>query len=219
MSGARLGSIAGWVTLAGILVFEVAGPTLVAGNRVTGTTDRAAISAYYEHGELLWFALGGFILVIVFVLFAVLLREELASNTVARRLANVGLALAVAAVPLLLLKTALQMSLVEAVAAGVDPLPLFLSWDYVYNAGVYALEAGYPVAFSLAMARQPGFPRWLPVFGVIVGALQLVNMTSLVIGLPDAATLPGNLAFAVWLAATAYGLGRRARLTAVSVTA
>lgn len=51
-------------------------------------------------------------------------------------------------------------------------------------------------------------PRWFLGLATLVSVLQLVNMTSLVVGLPTAATLPGTLAFVAWFAATAWLVGR-----------
>ena len=58
MSTARVGALAGWLTFIGVLAFEVVMPMVTAGPRVTGSTDRAVIEAYYAHGSLAWSGLG-----------------------------------------------------------------------------------------------------------------------------------------------------------------
>ena len=87
-------------------------------------------------------------------------------------------------------------------------MPTFFTWDFAYNGALYAMEASYPLAFALAMTAWTGTPRWLIGLAVLVSALQFVNMTSLVVGLPMAATLPGTLAFVAWFAVTAWLVGR-----------
>jgi hypothetical protein len=122
--------------------------------------------------------------------------------------ANAGFAFAIVAAALLLVRTAIQMALVRGAAAGSDVMPTFFTWDFAYNSALYAMEASYPLAFALAMTAWSGTPRWLIGLAALVSTLQLVNMTSLVVGLPMAATLPGTLAFVGWFAVTAWLVGR-----------
>jgi hypothetical protein len=201
--------MAGWLTLAGILAFEVIGPSLAIGQRVSGSTDRTAIEAYYANGALLGFGLGQFAIVIGFVVFMTALRDELSRWEGAAFWANAGFAFSIAAAALLLTRSAIEMALVRALAAGSDILPTFFVWDFAYNGAVYALEAGYPAAFALAMAGRAGIPRGYLALAGVVSVLQLVNMTSLVVGLPPGVSLVGNLVFAVWFGATAWLLGRQ----------
>lgn len=209
MNTARIASVAAWLTLGGILVFEVLGPSLVVGTPITGSTDRAVIEAYYGHEALLPFGLATIAIIISFVVFATALREVLVRHEAARFWANLGFAFAIVAAAVLLVRSAMQMALVRGVEAGSDVMPLFFAWDFAYNSALYAMEAGYPLAFALAIAARSSTPRWFVGLAAVVSALQLVNMTSLVIGLPMAATLPGNLAIAAWFAATAWLMGRR----------
>src|SRR4029079_4801143 len=92
--------------------------------------------------------------------------------------------------------------------AGSDVMPTFFTWDFTYNSAVYAMEASYPLAFAIATTAWAGTPRWFLGLAVVVSILQLVNMTSLVVGLPMALTLPGTLAFVAWFAAAAWLVGR-----------
>ncbi len=211
MSPTRIGSVAGWLTLAGILAFEVIGPSLAVGPRVTGSADRGAIEAYYANTVLLAFGLGQFAVIIAFLVFATALRETLVRRETATFWANVGYACALVAAALLLVRSAIEMALVRTLAAGSDILPTFFVWDFAYNGAVYAMEAGYPAAFAMAIASAGwrSTPRIYPGLAAIVSALQLINMTSLVVGLPMAVTLPGNIAFAVWFGVTVWILGRQ----------
>jgi hypothetical protein len=133
--------------------------------------------------------------------------------------ANAGFAFALVAAALLLVRTALQMALIRGLAAGSDVMPTFFAWDFTYNTALDAMEASYPVAFAIAMTRVAGAPRWLLALAVTVAVLQLVNMTSLVVGLPMAATLPGTLCFVAWFAVTAWLVGRVEPMVATSPSA
>jgi hypothetical protein len=203
-----MGALAGWLTLAGILAFEVIGPSLAIGQRVTGSTDRGQIEAYYANSVLVWFGIGQVAIIIGFVVFVTALREALVRREQTSFWANTGFAFALVAAALLLVRSAVEMSLVRALAAGTDILPSFFVWDFTYNGALYAMEAGYPTAFALAMTGWRSTPRWYLGLALVVSALQLVNMTSLAVGLPLAATLPGNIAFAAWFGVTAWILGR-----------
>jgi hypothetical protein len=198
------GALAGVALVAGIVVFDVVIPMAIAGQRVSGSTDPAAISAYFRHPELAGLVVLSFVSYLALVPFALALRLCLGSRE--PWLAGIGFALALVELPLVFVKASIGSALVTIVAAGGDPLPLFRLWDVLYNSGVYAIEAGLVVSFSLATAGVSGFPRWLPAAGIAIGGLQVVNLASLFVGLPDALTLPGNLGFVVWVLASATGL-------------
>lgn len=199
---------AGWLTLAAILASEVILPAMLVGPPPTGSTDRAIVERYYAHDALLPLGLVAIVTIIGFLVFATGLREVLSRREDAALWANTGLAFALVAAALLLVRTALQMALVRTVALGSDVMPTFFTWDFTYNSALYAMEAAYPMAFGIAMSAWEGTPRWLLGLAALVSALQLVNMTSLVVGLPMAATLPGTLAFVAWFGATAWLIGR-----------
>src|SRR3954451_25400276 len=142
------------------------------------------------------------------LVFVTPVREGLVGREEAAFWANVGFAFALVAAALLLVRTAIQMALVQGVAAGSDVMPAFFTWDFTYNTAVYAMEASYPLAFAIAMTAWARPPRWLVGLAALVAVLQLVNMTSLVVGLPTAVTLPGTFAFIAWFAATSWHVGR-----------
>jgi hypothetical protein len=210
VSTARIASMAGWLTLAAILASEVVVPSVLIGPPPTGSIDRAVVEAYYAHEALLPLGLIAIATIIGFLVFATALREVLVRREAAAFWANAGFAFSLVAAALLLARTALQMALVRGVAAGSDVMPTFFTWDFTYNTALYAMEASYPLAFAIAMTAWAGTPRWLIGLAALVSVLQLVNMTSLVVGLPMAVTLPGTLAFVVWFAATAWQVGRLA---------
>jgi hypothetical protein len=205
---AKVGAIAGWLTLLGILLFDVIGPMIVAGQRVSGTLDAGAIASYHSNSALQYFAPAVFLTAAMFLLFGVALFETLGAVEQARFLARLGLAFAIVEVPLIITKSALTATLVSIVGSEEAIVPLFRFWDVLYNSGVYVVEASLTITFALAMQYVPAFPRWMPRFGLLVGALQLVNMTALFVGIPDSATILGNLAFMVWFIGANIGLGR-----------
>ena len=205
---ARTGAIAGWISLATIFGYHI-GLTILAGNRVSGTTDVAAIQAYYRQGIVAPAGILGSFSVIAILVFVYALREVLAgASPRAKFLATLGVLVVVAEIPIILVEMSLNAALVTVVTSGGDPLGLFRFWDVLYNSSAYALEATYLVCFGLAMRDAALFPRWLPRFSLVVAAAQVANLFAIWIGIPDMATLPANLLFGVWFAATSVGLGR-----------
>ena len=204
---ARIGAYAGWVSVIGIFLHNI-GLMAIVGQRVSGTTDVAAIQEYYRHTIIAPASIAPFVVMIAVLVFTLALREILGALPGARFLANLGLLLAVAEVPVILTESSLQAALVTTATNGGDVLPLFRFWDVLYNSAAYALEAGWLAAFGLAMREARGFPRWLPRFSLVVAALQLVNMSAIWVGIPDSLTLVGNLAFGAWFVGASIGLGR-----------
>lgn len=205
---ARVGAVAGWSALLGILLFEVIGPMIVAGQRVSGTLDPTAIASYYGNSALQYFVPAVFLTAAIFLVFGVALFETLGGSEPARFLARIGLAFLIVEIPLVITKSALMGTLVSIAASPGALVPLFRFWDVLYNGGVYLAEAGLVLAFASAMRYVPGFPRWLPRFSLLVGALQLVNMMALFVGIPDSLTIIGNLAFMIWFIGANVGLTR-----------
>lgn len=208
---ARAGAIAGWILLAGILILQVAIPSVIAGQQLSGITDPAAIAARYGHQELGTLVALDFLLVFPLVVFAVALREVLGSVDGARLAATLGLVFMIIEAPLILTQYALQGTLVTLATTGDAILPVFRFWDLLYNGAVYAVEAGVVICFGLAAGRHAAFPRWLPAMALVVGVLQIVNIAAVFGWIPTGATLIGNLGFGVWLGASSFGLTRVAR--------
>jgi hypothetical protein len=146
----------------------------------------------------------------MFLVFGVALFEALHSTDQVRFLARLGLAFVIVEIPLIITKSALMAALVTIAGSEGVIVPLFRFWDVLYNSGVYVVEAGVVLSFGLAMHYVPAFPRWLMGLSLVAGALQLVNMIALFVGIPDSATIIGNLAFAVWLIGANVGLSRMA---------
>ena len=71
---ARLGAAAGWLSLAMIFGYHI-GLTIVAGQRVSGTMDAAAIEGYYRSGVIAPASIAIFLSVVPILIFALALRE------------------------------------------------------------------------------------------------------------------------------------------------
>ncbi len=205
----RIGGYAGWISVIGIFGYHI-GLTAIVGQRVSGTTDVAAIRSYYEHAVIAPASIAPFVVMIAVLVFALAMREVLAALPGGRFLANLGLLLVVAELPVILTTSSLEAALVTTATSGGDVLPLFRFWDVLYNSAAYVLEAGWVGAFGLAMREASAFPRWLPRMALLVAALQLVNMTAIWVGIPDTFTLVGNVFFAIFFVGGSIGLGRLA---------
>lgn len=213
---ARAGMLAGWISLVGIFGYHI-GLAILAGQRVSGTTDASAIVAYYRQPIIGVASLEQFLVAATMLVFAFALRETLAAASPrARFFATLGLLFAIVELPIILVEVSLQAALVTTATAGGDVLGLFRLWDVLYNSAAYVTEAGWVLFFGLAMRDASAFPSWLPPFSYLVAIIQIVNMTAIWVGIPDTATLAGNLLLGVWFAASSFGLGRAvARTVAV----
>jgi len=207
MNIARTGMFAGWISLVGIFGYHIT-LSIVAGQRVSGTADIAAITAYYKQPIVAASTMWHFPVVVAILVFALALRDTLAAHSNSRFLATLGLAFAIVEAPMLLTEASLQAALASVATTGGDVVGLFRFWDVLYNSAMYVLEAGWLACFGLAMRGVAGFPGWLPRYSYAVAAAQIVNMTAIWVGIPDSATLVGNLLFGVWFGVTSIGLGR-----------
>ena len=213
----RVGAWAGALALVGIFGYHVA-LMAVAGQRVSGTTDAAAINAYYQQPAIAAFSVEQFVTLIPMIIFMVALRERLSFAPWPRFLTTVALVAVTAEVAVIVSEIALQAALVVTARAGGDTVGLFRLWDVLYNSGAYAFEAVWVAAFGLSMRGVPGFPGWLPRWSLVTSALLAINITALWVGIPDIATLPSALFLAVWLGAASFGLNRSSGVTAPAIS-
>jgi hypothetical protein len=77
VSTARIGSMAGWLTLVAILASEVVVPSVLIGPPPTGSIDRAVVEAYYAHEALLPLGLIAIATIIGFLVFVTAIRDVL----------------------------------------------------------------------------------------------------------------------------------------------
>jgi hypothetical protein len=206
---ARIGAWAGVLALIGIFGYHLA-LMAVAGQRVSGTGDAAAITAYYRHEGIAALSVEQFVTLVPMLVFAVALRTVLAAagSAFVRFIATVAMMAVIVEIAVIMSEVALQAALVTVAQRGGDVTPLFRVWDVLYNSGAYALEATWVFAFGVATRGVAGFPGWLRTYSYVTAALLAVNVGAIWIGIPDAATLPSALFLGVWLGATSYGLGR-----------
>ena len=206
---ARTGAWAGVLALVGIFGYHLA-LVAIAGQRVSGTTDAAAISAYYQNPTIALLSVEQFLVLIPFAVFIIGLRESVTTTPWTRFLATIGLVAAVTEFSVILSEIALQAALVVTARSGGDVLGLFRFWDVLYNSGAYALEATWVASFGLAMRHQTAFPRWLPRFSLVAAALLLINVSAIWVGIPDVATLPSAVFLGIWFGGASFGLNRMA---------
>jgi hypothetical protein len=212
----RIGAWAGIIAFSGIFGYHLA-LTAIAGQRVSGTTDVTAISAYYQHGGIAALSVEQFVTLIPMMVFIVALREHLATSPWTRFLTNVALLAATAEVAVLISEVALQAALVTVAQAGGEPVGLFRLWDTLYNSGAYALEAVWVSAFGIAMRQASGFPSWLPRLSLVTATLLAINISAIWIGIPDPATLVSAVFLGAWLVAASVGLHRASSAEPVAV--
>lgn len=217
-SVSRIGAWAGWLALLGIAGYHI-GLAILAGPRVSGTLDAAAIDAYYGQSSIAALGVAQFIVVVPMAVFVVALREALLGVPLGRLLTGVALAAVVAEIPVILTEIAAQAALVSAVHAGENVVGLFRFWDALYNSGAYALEATWVLAFGVAMRGVPAFPRWIWGLTVVTALLLAANVTAIWIGIPDPATLPSAVLLSVWIAGASIGLRRGSMAEAIPAAA
>ncbi len=209
---------AGWALLASVVFVMLVhlGGQVVAGQRVSGTSDISAIAAYYAHRGLLPVYWLGSFFVLPFGIFVVAFRRYLrahSSSTGPQVLADAGTALALAVIPAaLLVWVAPQAAMVQMVKADPSGSPallgLFAAWDWAYNSFSYLLELGWVGVFSLAAWQVRALPRPLAAYGVLVAIVLGSFSLVLPLGLSDQVTLPGSALFAVWFLVTGIYLAR-----------
>lgn len=204
---ARVGSWAGLIAVTGIVAYHL-GLQLVAGPRVSGTTDAAAIVAYYQNASVALFGVEGFLVLLPFLVFFIALAESIGVTQWTRFVATIAMAAGIVEIATLLVVMSTQAALVVGVQNGDAVVPMFRFWDVLYNSGLYAMEATWVVAFGLALRGRPGFPRWMWGWSMLTGALLAINVLAIWIGIPDPATLPSAVAISVWLVGTSLGLRR-----------
>jgi hypothetical protein len=206
-SVARIGAWAGWISVLGILGYHLALVAL-AGQRVSGTLDQAAIRAYYGQSIVAVAGVEQFLVLVPVAIFAVALRQALADSPLRRLLTGVALVAIAAELPAIMAEIAAQAGLVAAVQAGEPVVGLFRFWDALYNSGVYVLEATWVLAFGLAMRGAPAFPGFMGWLSVVTAVLLGVNVFAIWVGIPDAATLASAFFLAAWLVGSSMGLQR-----------
>lgn len=206
----RVGAWAGWIAVVMILGYHLS-LIAVAGPRVSGTDDIAAVRAYYAHTAIAPLGLVQFLSLVAVLTYAASLVVSLGTSPWLRFLTLLGLAAVVAEIAIIAVITGIQAGLVFAVQLGEPIGALFRAWDAAYMSGGDALEATWVLAFGIAMASNAAFPRYLRWLAPLTALLLALKAFAIWVGFPDQATLPAAILFAVVMASGALGLGRMAR--------
>ncbi|WP_426997662.1 hypothetical protein [Pseudarthrobacter sp. N5] len=211
-SFARIAGAALAVTFLLIMV-EHGGAALVAGQRVSGTSDVGAIRLFYGHPVLqLFFGLAG-IGFIAMVFFGLSFRAYLRTfplTAVEALLVDFATAAIVLEAALIAIQIALQAALVQVVTSGTDGgvLALFASWDWIYNGSTYWFEVTWMAAWAFIALRTGALPKWIAIAGGIGATSLLFNTTVLTFRIPDSYTLVPTAVLVVWMVATLTHLAR-----------
>ena len=196
-----------------LIIVEHGGPALVAGQRVSGTSDVGAIRLFYGHQALQPFwGLGG-IGFIAMVFFGLSFRAYLRTfqlTAVQALLVEFATAAMLLEAPLIAIQIALQAALVQVATSGTDSgvLALFAGWDWIYNGSTYWFEVAWMATWAFLALRTGALPKWVAIAGGIGAIGLLFNSTVLTLRLPDASTLVPTAVLAIWMVATVSHLAR-----------
>jgi hypothetical protein len=216
----RLGAIAGWIALIGIVTALIAIPMALAGQPPTVNTDPAAVMAYFRHPEfaLINGVLAVFVGIVAVVAFGYGLRAWLRSggDERARAMADLGFALLLVSAPVYLVSGALGAMLVQAADGDAGTFAtLFRLYDVMYNGGADVLEGAWIGAFSLAILWNP-MPRWIGWLGLAVLATRWIKAFIPFAPVPEPIALLGGLVFIAWFIVIVVALTRAARTSPAS---
>ena len=196
-----------------LIILEHGGPALIAGQRVSGTSDVGAIRLFYGHQVLqLFYGLGG-IGFIAMVFFGLSFRAYLRTfqlTAVESLLVEFATAAMLLEAPLIAIQIALQAALVQVATSGTDSgvLALFAGWDWIYNGSTYWFEVTWMAAWAFLALRTGALPKWVAIAGGIAALGLLFNSTVLTFRLPDSYTLVPTAVLAIWMVATLTHLAR-----------
>lgn len=211
----RLGAVAGWIGLAGVLLAFILIPTALAGQPPTVHTDPAAVMAYFRHPEfaLINGVLGVFVGIVALVPFGYGLRSALRTtdDPRGRVFADLGFGFLVIAAPVYLVSSTLGATLVQA--ANGDPstfATLFRFYDVTYNGAADVIEGAWVGAFSIA-ALLGSLPRWIGWLGVALAISRWIKAFVPVAPVPEVVIPIGGVLFIAWFLAIVVALTRVAR--------
>lgn len=215
---ARWAGVALLVAVLSVIVLHL-GPGIIGGQRATGTSDVASITAFYSHPSMRVFWWQGGVSILAIIAFGVLFRRYLLTfdpSPAVVATADAGLAIAIAAAPLYAISSALQSAMAQLVSAGAEGdylLGVFASWDWIYNSLTYWFEAGFMAAWAIAAWKTRSLPRWVAVVGGLTAVGHLFNSQVLVSHMSDTLTLIPTVLFFVWFVSAGVYLVRGGRAT------
>ncbi|HKB28212.1 MAG TPA: hypothetical protein VKC59_04245 [Candidatus Limnocylindrales bacterium] len=211
----RLGAIAGWVALIGVVLAFIVIPMALAGQPPTVNTAPEAVVAYFRHPEfaLINGVLGVFVGIVAIVPFGYGLRSVLLSGhgPWARTFADLGFVFLLVAAPVYLVSSAMGAMLVQASTGDAATFAsLFRFYDVLYDGGADVLEGAWIGAFSVAVLAS-GLPRWLGWLGVVVMVARWIKAFVPVAPVPEIVIPIGGVLFLAWFLAIVVALTLEAR--------
>ncbi|MCA1813243.1 MAG: hypothetical protein LC624_04745, partial [Halobacteriales archaeon] len=147
----------------------------------------------------------------LFLGFAACLREVLGATPRGRFLAGLAFAAVLIEVALLLVQTSLAAAMTALAPTAQPILPLFRSWDLLYNGAADGVEMVWLGLFGLAAVKVAGFPRWFPAFTLAAAALHVPLVFGVLLGLGNAPHLLLYLPSIAWWPIVIVSLARHAR--------
>ena len=207
---ARLGAVAGWLTLLGLVVGLIIVPAMIAGQEPASAAPPSELRAYFAHPELA--VLNGYLtgfVAVGFVAFGLGLRVILSAGTDRdHAFADIGMALLVIAMGLNLASGALVATLVDGTSrAGADLVPLARLHDVTFNGLGDVLEGAWIGAFSIAMLSGT-MPRWIGWYGIVLAVAHLLKAIGPFIALPEMLDQVFGPLIVIWFLATVVSLTR-----------
>jgi len=211
----KLGAVAGWIGLIGIVGAFILIPMAIAGPPPTVATELPAVMAYFRHPVfvLLNGYVGALVGAVAIIVFGYGLRSTLRQqgNERSRTFADLGLALLMVSVPVYIVSGALGASLVRAADGDAATFAsLFGLYEILYDGAADVLEGAWIMALSIAMLGG-AMPRWVGWLGIALGASRWIKGT-VPFGSPLEAIIPvSGVLFVIWFLSVVIGLTNAAR--------
>lgn len=205
----RLGAVAGWLALLGLVVGVIGLPAIIAGQEPSSAAA-AELRAYFAHPELA--LINGYVygyVAVLSVVFALGLRVSLAGGSDRdRAFADAGVALLIVAMVLNLVAGAI-VSALASVASGDGNVLATLArlHDVTYDGLGDVLEGAWIGAFSAAMLGG-AMPRWFGWYGIALAIGHLGKALGPFVGLPETIDAAFGILIVVWFVGTVVGLTR-----------
>jgi hypothetical protein len=211
----RVSAAAGWIAFLGIVGGLIIIPTLIAGQPPTAATPTADAMAYFGHHDLVAInaVLSVFVGGLPIVPFGLGLRETFGGRADDRAavLADIGLLLLIATLPVYVVSGAIGAALATAASGDVATFNvLHQLYQLLYNGAADVLEGAWIGAFSLA-ALSGSVPRWIGWLGITLAASRWIKAFVPLGSVPDAIISVSGLLFVAWFLVVVVALTMRVR--------
>jgi hypothetical protein len=217
----RLGAAAGWVAFLGVVGGLIVIPTVIAGQPPTIRTPEADVARYFAHPEFVGlFAVVATLLAgIPIIPFGLGIRAMAAEGSARSRvLADMGLLVLIATVPVYVASDALGAALAASQSDGAVFGSIHQLYELLYNGSADVLEGAWIGAFSLAMLDTT-LPRWVGWLGLVLAASRWIKaFVPVTPAIPEAIIAVSGVLFLTWFLTIVVALTRRALRPAARVT-